>query len=309
MTTANLKNQQHEKPWGGRSYDGWGPFPEYVKEECARGNLSDAAATTVLPYDDVAAAATVAAILGPDPCSDKTPPPPWVPYAQREDYQQRLVRERLVFQVVQIVEELLDNHDTAKAEARSSTPVPKDKPFEISTKPTVYEAAMVYSGRHPYPKMFGLSEDVRPHDDDQMQQRCLTLLKTGLYNPHAQLSWDIFQTLAKMIERGEIDPINRVHDRDGQVNLFRTTITWSDLRRMTKDRSDQPEFLSKASRNDEIIRCLNSYVADKKKVGEPPTERGLIAAAKEESLDAGRNALRRAFKKRFPNLRKGRPIE
>jgi len=102
-------------------------------------------------------------------------------------------------------------------------PTADDKPFQIGDELTVYEAAMVYAGRHPYPHMFG------PYDDGNKSEHCRTLLKVGLSkasseSQHAQLSWDIFRELEKRIEKGAIQPPKPVYDLTGKLDPFRTVI-------------------------------------------------------------------------------------
>ena len=79
-------------------------------------------------------------------------------------------------------------------------PTADEKPFQIGDELTVYEAAMVYAGRHPYPHGFG------PYDSRNKRERCLTLLKLGLSErlprrQRAQRSWDIFCELGDPVRR------------------------------------------------------------------------------------------------------------
>jgi hypothetical protein len=121
-------------------------------------------------------------------------------------------------------------------------PTAEDKPFQIGDELTVYEAAMVYAGRHPYPHMFG------PYDDGNKSERCRTLLKVGLSkapseSQHAQLSWDVFRELEKRIEKGEIQPPKPVYDFTGKLDPFWTVIQTSDLARLAKARDERPTYL------------------------------------------------------------------
>jgi hypothetical protein len=121
-------------------------------------------------------------------------------------------------------------------------PSDEDKPFPVGDELTVYEAAMVYAGRHPYPKMFG------PYDDANRRERCLTLLKLGLTaklrgRHRAQRSWDVFRQIKSGIERGQINPIKPSYDLDGDIDPIRTVIRTSDLVQLATDRGEQPRYL------------------------------------------------------------------
>jgi hypothetical protein len=121
-------------------------------------------------------------------------------------------------------------------------PTAEDQPFQIGDKLTVYEAAMVYAGRHPYPRIFG------PYDDGNKRERCLTLLKLGLSErlprrQRAQRSWDVFRQIKGGIERGQINPIKPAYDLDGDIDPIRTVIRTSDLVPLAASRGEQPRYL------------------------------------------------------------------
>jgi hypothetical protein len=100
----------------------------------------------------------------------------------------------------------------------------------IGDELTVYEFAMVCSGRHPYPKDFG------PYDDRNKHKRCLTLLKLGLSErlpdrQHAQRSWNLYCEITEKIKRGKITPIKTVRDFAGEIDPINTVIPTAHLRR------------------------------------------------------------------------------
>jgi hypothetical protein len=122
-------------------------------------------------------------------------------------------------------------------------PTNEDKPFQVEDELTVYEAAMVYAGRHPWPKFFG------PYDESNKRERCLTLLKLGLKERlperrHAQRSWDVFRQLKGRIEQDQIKPIKPSYDLDGEIDPIRTVIKTTELIKLANERGEQqPEYL------------------------------------------------------------------
>ena len=53
-----------------------------------------------------------------------------------------------------------------QAYAAIPAPAPQDIPFTIRDRLTVYEAAMVYAGRHPYPYFFSVKGgSIRDYED------------------------------------------------------------------------------------------------------------------------------------------------
>jgi hypothetical protein len=121
-------------------------------------------------------------------------------------------------------------------------PTAKDQPFQIGDELTVYEAAMVYAGRHPYPHDFG------PYDSRNKRERCLTLLKLGLSErlprrQRAQRSWDIFCELGERVRQGLITPTRIARDLAGEVDLVETVIAIRDLVQLAIERGESPKYL------------------------------------------------------------------
>ena len=121
-------------------------------------------------------------------------------------------------------------------------PTEKDEPFKIGDVLTIYEAAMVYAGRHPYPYFFDVKgRGIKEH---------LEFLRLGLAQSSprkrvcAQLSWDICREIIIRIERGQIRPIKTAcYDARGEIDICRTQIRTSDLADLAKDRGETPKYL------------------------------------------------------------------
>jgi hypothetical protein len=121
-------------------------------------------------------------------------------------------------------------------------PTVEDKPFEVGDELTVYEAAMVYAGRHPYPEMFG------PYGGKNRRKHCLTLLKLGLSErlprrQRAQRSWNIFCEVGERIRQGKIKPITTAYDLAGEIDLIDTVISTAEIMQLARDRDEQPKYL------------------------------------------------------------------
>jgi hypothetical protein len=120
-------------------------------------------------------------------------------------------------------------------------PTEQDEPFKIGDVLTIYEAAMVYAGRHPYPYFF----DVK----DRSIEAHLEFLKLGLAQSpprkrvRAERSWDIYCELIRRIEQGGIQPVKLAYDRLGRIDPRRTQIRTSDLADLAKERREKPRYL------------------------------------------------------------------
>ena len=120
-------------------------------------------------------------------------------------------------------------------------PTEQDEPFKIGDVLTIYEAAMVYAGRHPYPYFFDVKgRGIKEH---------LELLRLGLAQSsprkrvRAQRSWDIYCELIKRIEQTRIQPVKLAYDRLRSIDLRRTQIRTSDLADLAKERGETPRYL------------------------------------------------------------------
>jgi hypothetical protein len=141
-------------------------------------------------------------------------------------------------------------------------PAPKDDtPFKIGDTLTIYEAAMIYADRHPYPHFFVVNKNSSIED-------LLEVLKLGLSNKlpskrvytgtdrrvraradrrvraRVQKSWDIYCELMKRVKHETIIPINGVsYDRVGKIDPRRTRIRTSDLADLAAERGERPRCL------------------------------------------------------------------
>jgi hypothetical protein len=120
-------------------------------------------------------------------------------------------------------------------------PTVDDKPFKISDVHTIYEAAMIYAGRHPYPHFFAVKDsDIKEH---------LEFLKLGVSEaspskrPRARRSWDIHCELVKRIEQGRIQRVKLAYDQQGKIDPCRTQIRTLDLAGLATDRGEKPRYL------------------------------------------------------------------
>ena len=126
-------------------------------------------------------------------------------------------------------------------------PTEKDAPFKIGDTLTIYEAAMVYAGRHPYPHFFAVKNSSIEHH--------VQILRLGLsvysrlaqadrrVRAQAQRSWDIYCELLRRIERGRIEPLKTAYASPGKIDLRRTLIKTSDLVCLAQDRGEKPRYL------------------------------------------------------------------
>jgi hypothetical protein len=120
-------------------------------------------------------------------------------------------------------------------------PTERDEPFKIGDALSIYEAAMVYAGRHPYPYFF----DVKGRGIEEH----LEFLRLGLAQSssrkrvRAQRSWDICSELIIRIERGQIRPTKTAYDARGKIDMSRTQIRTSDLADLAKERDETPRYL------------------------------------------------------------------
>lgn len=123
-------------------------------------------------------------------------------------------------------------------------PVPSNSdeaPFNIGDNLTVFEAAMVYAGRHPCP-VFLRDGSLEDHQnwlragvrEEEPRARC---------RARARRSWDIYCDLRKRIASGKIVPIKSAYLRGGEIDPIRTFIRTSDLVDLATERGERPGYL------------------------------------------------------------------
>jgi hypothetical protein len=124
-------------------------------------------------------------------------------------------------------------------------PTPRDEPFLIRDILTVYEAAMVYAGRHPYPHFFSIKNG---SIDDHLEY-----LKLGIERgppkkrARARRSWDAFCEIMTRIAREKIEPVKLAYDTAGNIDPCRTFIKKSELLKLSSDRQEAPKYLRRTT--------------------------------------------------------------
>jgi hypothetical protein len=104
-------------------------------------------------------------------------------------------------------------------------PTEHDKPFKIKEVLTIYEAAMVYAGRHPYPHFFCIKDgSIEEHLKYLNLGISASLLRK---RARAQRSWDIYCELVKRIEQGKIQPLKFAYDKGNRIDPRRPNIRLS----------------------------------------------------------------------------------
>jgi hypothetical protein len=122
-------------------------------------------------------------------------------------------------------------------------PNSEEQPFRIGDHISVFDAAMICAGRHPFPRF------LRDGNTDER----LEFLKAGISDipcspcsregARAQRSWDILLTLIRRIEYGVIKPIARIHLLSGEIDPVQTIIRTADLAALATERDERPRYL------------------------------------------------------------------
>jgi hypothetical protein len=123
--------------------------------------------------------------------------------------------------------------------------------FEVGDTLTVYEAAMVYAGRHPGGAFLSGETKSRTQNygpasreeyESFMRQR--TLRFDDEARPRQGLAWDIYIELQKRIGTGELNPVQSAYEKDGRLDPLRTTIRTAYLVTLADERDERPEYLA-----------------------------------------------------------------
>jgi hypothetical protein len=203
--------------------------------------------------------------------------------------------------------------------ATSFVPAPPnsdEKPFEIKDEITVFDGAMVYSGRHPCPRF--LNDASVPEHLEFLRAGIPQLSKSRL-RARARQSWDILREIIVRIEQKKIHPSRRAFDNLGQLDPVRTRIRTSVLADLAIERSDRPKYLRYLT--DKLLdrpqpppftqkgaeQFATKYIAEEKTAGRRPTLAGLEGAARQANRRGGRDFLRRAFRQIQGPAKRGRP--
>jgi hypothetical protein len=175
-------------------------------------------------------------------------------------------------------------------------PTVEDKPFQVGDELTVYEAAMVYAGRHPYPQMFG------PFNGKNRRKHCLTVLKLGLSErlrrrERAQRSWNIFCELGERIRQGKIKPISTDYDLPREIDLIDTVISTADIMQLARDRGEQPKYLRPL-----LVSASKKTRSAKPDANYEQRATGYLIGKLETKRGMRRKDARQACAEKFPNL-------
>ena len=129
------------------------------------------------------------------------------------------------------------------ANAKSVVPAPPnsdEKPFGIGERITVFDAAMIYAGRHPH-GLFLKDGSVDDHLDflrarfpEQPRSRD---------RARARRSWDISCELINRIQNRTIEPVRIAYQPSGEIDPTRTLIRTSDVASLARERGEQPKYL------------------------------------------------------------------
>jgi hypothetical protein len=133
-------------------------------------------------------------------------------------------------------------HSMASEKSVVSIPPPMfcEKPFEFGDTLTVFEASMVYAGRHPHGQ-FLKGANVNDH---------LKFLRAGIpeqprsrVRARARRSWDIYCALIDRIKDGIIVPARISYQQSGEIDPIRTLIRTRHLVDLARDRGEHPKYL------------------------------------------------------------------
>jgi hypothetical protein len=126
---------------------------------------------------------------------------------------------------------------------RPIIPAPLDagEDFQVGPELTVYQAAMIYAGRHPYE---GFLRDGTVDD-------YLKFLKAGIpkqpketrVRARARRSWTIYCDLMERIKVGTIKPVRREYQGSGELDPARTVIRLEDVAALATERGERPRYL------------------------------------------------------------------
>jgi hypothetical protein len=113
-------------------------------------------------------------------------------------------------------------------------------PFVVGDALTLYEAAMVYSERHPGGQFVDGTKD---YERAEIEDYELYLGKNVREGP-GKLAWDIYCQLRKMVATAEIKPIKAAYTPSGEIDPRDTKIATADIVKLARARGETPHFLS-----------------------------------------------------------------
>jgi hypothetical protein len=166
-----------------------------------------------------------------------------------------------------------------------------ESPFTVKDRLTIVQAALIYAGRHPMSVFLsdGSLDDVevfigRKGSSDSARGRRLRGAERRWAGAR-RLSWDIYCTLNRMVERGKIEPARQSFE-GGRLDPRRTTIRTADLVKLAERRGERPEYLAEF------------FGAPAEEIGDEP--RGESVDAPRAKTPTGGKPKKRAQSKREP---------
>lgn len=123
-------------------------------------------------------------------------------------------------------------------------------PFEVGDTVTIYEAAMLYAGRHPGGRFLDgrtkrKEEDFGRASLEQYEKvLCPERERDARDGGPRKLAWDIFCELRKRVASGAITPVRPAYLPSGEVDPRDTRIRTADLARLADERGDRPQNLA-----------------------------------------------------------------
>jgi hypothetical protein len=112
-------------------------------------------------------------------------------------------------------------------------------PFTFGDRLTIYEAAMVYSGRHPGSPFLDSEKYGRASLRDYEK-----FLGKGSGDPMRALGWYVFGELRRRVAEGAIKPVSPAYMDSGEFNPLDTVIKTADVAALARERGETPEYLA-----------------------------------------------------------------
>jgi hypothetical protein len=112
--------------------------------------------------------------------------------------------------------------------------------FTVCDTLTIYEAAMVYSDRHPGGQIINGTKNYERGEISDYE----SYLGKGARDGQRKLAWDIYCQLWKIIDAGEIKPVKTAYAPSGKLDPRDTRIATADIVKLAQARGETPYYLS-----------------------------------------------------------------